>query len=87
MLPSDHDSPVLLRMRRAMVGKLPAISDIAKLGLVHLQALLARFREMDQDGHGLEEDTFVATFGEVCMVRERGPKSFMTPCQRSCRDA
>ena len=61
-LAGDDDTP--LRSRIARPVGLPPISEMGKMGLVHLRALLSEFNSND-GGEGLELDEFVRVMSEV----------------------
>ena len=62
MLAGDEDTP--LRSRISRPAGLPAISEMSKMGLVHMKALLSEFNSNDS-GDGLDIEEFVRIMSEV----------------------
>ena len=61
-LAGDEDSPLCSRISKP--AGLPPISEMSKMGLVHMRALLSKFHSNDS-GDGLEMDQFVTVMSEV----------------------
>lgn len=75
-LAGDEDTP--LRSRIAP-RDLPAVSEMSKISLVHLRALLTEFNSNDQTGDGLELEEFVRVMSQVLpgMTQEALEAQFM----------